>query len=172
MSTLPIVPFNKSFLSNNKFDFVLKRIPNFTFLVQSVNLPGLTLASTSINTPFSTISVPGNQITFGTFSLTFLVDEDMQSWYELYDWIVQLGNPTGYNKIGSLTGPEGSTSNPLSDATLYVKTNSNNPNFKFNFIDLYPTDLGEMNFTSSDNSQEFITASVTFNYGYYEAVRI
>jgi len=153
MSTLPIVPFNKSFLSNNKFDFVLKRIPNFTFLVQSVNLPGLTLASTAINTPFSTISVPGNQITFGTLSLTFLVDEDMQAWYELYDWIVQLGNPTGYDKIGRLTGPEGSTINPLSDATLYVKTNSNNPNFKFNFIDVYPTELGEMTFTSSDNSQ-------------------
>jgi hypothetical protein len=96
----------------------------------------------------------------------------MQSWYELYNWIVQLGNPTGYNKIGSLTGPEGSTINPVSDATLYVKTNSNNPNFKFNFIDLYPTELGEMNFTSSDNSQDFITATATFNYGYYEAIKI
>jgi hypothetical protein len=171
MSTLPIVPFNKSFLSNNKFDFVLKRIPNFTFLVQSVNLPGLTLASTAINTPFSTISVPGNQITFGTLSLTFLVDEDMQSWYELYDWIVQLGNPTGYNKIGRLTGPEGSTINPLSDATLYVKTNSNNPNFKFNFIDVYPTELGDMSFSTTEN-QEFVTSTATFNYGFYEAVRI
>jgi hypothetical protein len=71
-----------------------------------------------------------------------------------------------------LTGPEGSTINPVSDATLYVKTNSNNPNFKFNFIDLYPTELGEMNFTSSDNSQDFITATATFNYGYYEAIKI
>jgi hypothetical protein len=172
MSTLQIQPLNKSFLSNNKFDFVLKRIPNFTFLVQSVNLPGLTLASTSINTPFSAVSVPGNQITFGTLSLSFMVDEDMQSWYELYNWIVQLGNPKGYNKIGNLTGPAGSTSNPLSDATLFVKTNSNNPNFQFNFIDVYPTELGEMSFTSSDNGQEFITASATFNYGYYEAVKI
>ena len=171
-TTLPIVPFNRSFLSNNKFDFVLKRIPNFTFLVQSVNLPGLTLASTAINTPFSTISVPGNQITFATLSLTFMVDEDMQSWYELYDWIIQLGNPTGYNKIGKLTGKEGSTTSITSDATLFVKTNSNNPNFKFNFIDVYPTELGEMNFTTSDNGQEFITSIATFNYGYYEAVRV
>jgi hypothetical protein len=172
MSTLPIVPFNKSFLSNNKFDFVLKRIPNFTFLVQGVNLPGLTLQSSSINTPFSAVSIPGNQITFGSLSLTFMVDEDMQAWYELYDWIIQLGNPKGYNKIGNLTREPGFITSTTSDATLYVKTNSNNPNFKFNFIDVYPTELGEMNFTSSDNGQEFITASATFNYGYYEAIRI
>jgi hypothetical protein len=37
---------------------------------------------------------------------------------------------------------------------------------------VYPTELGEMNFTSSDSGQEFITASTTFNYGYYEAVKI
>lgn len=170
-TTLPIVPFNKSFLSNNKFDFVLKRIPNFTFFVQGVNLPGLALQSSSINTPFSAISIPGNQITFGSLSLTFMVDEDMQSWYELYNWIVQLGNPKGYNKIGTLTGQPGSVTSTTSDATLYVKTNSNNPNFKFNFIDVYPTDLGEMSFTTTDN-QEFVTSTATFNYGYYEAVRI
>jgi len=170
-TTLPIVPFNRSFLSNNKFDFVLKRIPNFTFLVQGVNLPGLTLQSSSINTPFSAVSIPGNQITFGSLSLTFMVDEDMQSWYELYNWIVQLGNPKGYNKVGTLTGKPGSVTSITSDATLYVKTNSNNPNFQFNFIDVYPTELGEMSFATTDN-QEFITSSATFNYGYYEAVRV
>ena len=170
-TTLPIVPFNRSFLSNNKFDFVLKRIPNFTFLVQGVNLPGLTLQSSSINTPFSAVSIPGNQITFGSLSLTFMVDEDMQSWYELYNWIVQLGNPKGYNKVGTLTGKPGSVTSTTSDATLYVKTNSNNPNFKFNFIDVYPTELGEMSFATTDN-QEFITSTATFNYGYYEAVRV
>ena len=170
-TTLPIVPFNRSFLSNNKFDFVLKRIPNFTFLVQGVNLPGLTIQSSSINTPFSAVSIPGNQITFGSLSLTFMVDEDMQSWYELYNWIVQLGNPKGYNKVGTLTGKPGSVTSTTSDATLYVKTNSNNPNFQFNFIDVYPTELGEMSFATTDN-QEFITSTATFNYGYYEAVRV
>ena len=171
MATLTTIPVNRSFLSNNKFDFVLKRIPNFTYLVQSVNLPGLALQSSSINTPFSAVSIPGNQITFGSLSLTFMVDEDMQSWYELYNWIVQLGNPKGYNKVGTLTGKPGSVTSTTSDATLYVKTNSNNPNFQFNFINVYPTELGEMSFTTTDN-QEFITSTATFNYGYYEAVRI
>ena len=87
MATLTTTPANRSFLSNNKFDFILRRIPNFTYFVQAVNLPSLSLQSTTINTPFSALSVPGNQISFGTLALTFIVDEDMQSWYELYNWI-------------------------------------------------------------------------------------
>jgi hypothetical protein len=171
MATLSTVPVNKSFLSNNKFEFVLGRIPNFTFFVQGVNLPGLTLQSSSINTPFSAVSIPGNQITFGTLSLSFIVDEDMQSWYELYSWIFQLGNPKGYNKVGTLTGQPGSVTSTTSDATLILKSNANNPNFQFNFFDVYPTELGDMSFTTTDN-QEFVTSTATFNYGYYEAVRI
>jgi len=171
MATLPTVPTNKSFLSNNKFEFVLGRIPNFTFFVQGVNLPGMSLQSSSINTPFSAVSIPGNQITFGTLSLSFIVDEDMQSWYELYNWIIQLGNPKGYNKVGNLTGQPGSVTSTTSDATLILKSNANNPNFQFNFFDVYPTELGDMSFTTTDN-QEFVTSTATFNYGFYEAVRI
>jgi hypothetical protein len=171
MATLATVPVNKSFLSNNKFEFVLGRIPNFTFFVQGVNLPGMSLQSTSINTPFSAVSLPGNQITFGTLSLSFIVDEDMQSWYELYSWIFQLGNPKGYNKVGTLTGQPGSITSRTSDATLILKSNANNPNFQFNFFDVYPTELGDMSFTTTDN-QEFVTSTATFNYGFYEAIRI
>jgi len=171
MATLSTVPTNKSFLSNNKFEFVLGRIPNFTFFVQGVNLPGMSLQSSSINTPFSAVSIPGNQITFGTLSLSFIVDEDMQSWYELYNWIVQLGNPRGYNKVGTLTGQPGSVTSTTSDATLILKSNANNPNFQFNFFDVYPTELGDMSFSTTEN-QEFVTSTATFNYGFYEAVRI
>ena len=171
MATLTTIPANRSFLSNNKFDFVLKRIPNFTFLVQSVNLPGLSLLSTSINTPFSAVSIPGNQITFSSLTLSFIVDEDMESWLELYNWIVQLGNPKGYNKVGTLTGKPGSVTSTTSDATLFIKSNSNNSNLRFDFVDVYPTDLGEMSFTTTNN-QEFVTSTVTFNYGYYEATSI
>lgn len=171
MATLTTIPTNRSFLSNNKFDFVLKRIPNFTYLVQGVNLPGLALQSSSINTPFSAVSIPGNQITFGSLSLTFMVDEDMQTWLELYNWIVQLGNPKGYNKIGTLTGKPGSITSITSDATLFIKSNANNPNLRFDFVDVYPTELGEMSFTTTDN-QEFVTSTATFNYGYYEATNI
>jgi hypothetical protein len=171
MATLTTTPANRSFLSNNKFDFVLRRIPNFTYFVQAVNLPSMSLQSTTINTPFSALSVPGNQISFGTLTLTFMVDEDMQSWYELYNWIFKLGNPKGYDKRGGLQDNDELLDSVTSDATLFIKTNSNNPNFKIDFYGAYPTELGDMQFSAVDN-QEFITSTVTFNYTYYEATNI
>ena len=52
MAEFSFQPANKSFLSDNKFEFVIKRLPNLTFFVQSVNLPGITLLNTTINNPF------------------------------------------------------------------------------------------------------------------------
>ena len=156
MATLTTTPANKSFLSNNKFDFILRRIPNFTYFVQAVNLPSLSLQSTTVNTPFSALSVPGNQIGFGTLALTFIVDEDMQSWYEIYNWIFKLGNPKGFDKRGGLKDNDELINSVTSDATLFIKTNANNPNFKIEFYGVYPTELGDMQFSAVDN-QDFIT---------------
>lgn len=170
MTTLSTVPVNKSFLSNNKFDFVLDRIPNFTFVVQSVNLPSLALQSTTVNTPFVQLSIPGNQLSFGQMTLSFIIDENMQSWYEIYDWMFQLGNPTSLDKRGRLLGEPGTNTNITSDGTLFIKTNSNNPNWKVNFVDMYPNDLGDITFSTTE-SQEFLTSTVTFNYTYYQVTR-
>ena len=167
MATLTTTPANRSFLSNNKFEFVLRRIPNFTHLVQSVNLPTLALGSSTVNTPFVALSIPGTQLTFGTLSLTFMVDEDMQAWYELYDWMWQLGNPESYDKRGRLSDEDDILNSVTSDASLFVKTNANNANVKIVFKDVYPIELGELPFNST-GSQEFLTSSVTFAYTYYK----
>jgi hypothetical protein len=171
MATLQTAPVNKSFLSNNKFEFSLDRIPNFTFLVQSVNLPSIALQSTQVNSPFTALKVPGNIIVFNTMTITFMLDEDMQAWYEIYDWITQLGNPKGIDKRGTLTGPRGSNNDIYSDGTLIVKTNSNNPNWKITFTDMYPTDIGEVQFSTTE-SQEFLTSTVSFDYTYYEFEKV
>ncbi len=170
MTTLTIPPSNRSFLSNNKFDFVLNRIPNFTFVVQSVNLPSLALQSTTVNTPYAQLSIPGNQLSFGQLTMGFIVDEAMESWFELYNWMYQLGNPKSFDKRGSLTEEPGQTNSVTSDGTLFIKTNSNNPSWKVNFYDMYPNDLGDISFSTTD-TQEFVTSTITFNYTYYELHR-
>ena len=171
MATYATIPDNRSFLSNNKFDFTLDRIPNFTFLVQSVSLPGMALTSSNFQTPLANIQIPGTQLGFTPLSISFIVDEDMESWYELYNWMFQLGNPESNNKRGTLTGVPGASNHIVSDAKLIIKTNSNNPNWRVRFHDLFPTDLGEINFSTTE-TQEFITSSATFAYTYYELERV
>lgn len=162
---------DKSFLSNNKYQFVINRLPNLVFYTQSVEVPGLTLSTVNTPSPYVTLPVAGQQLTFSQLTINYVMDEDFDAWFEIYDWMMSMGNPTSLNKLGNLTTTPGKSNSISSDATLIVKTNSNNANIRFDFKDVFPTELAGFTLTSTEG-QDFISSSVTFTYTYYHASRI
>lgn len=160
---------NKSFLSNNKYELLFDRLPNTTFFLQSINLPSITLNSVATQSPYVQVNTPGNILAFEQLSVTYIVDEDMQAWKDIYSWITAMGNPTSQNKLGNLTTEPGKSNSTISNAVLLVKSNSNNVNLKFSFKNIFPTELGSLQFTSTE-SQEFLTSTATFLYDYYEII--
>jgi len=164
-------PTNKSFLSNNKYQFVIERLPNLVFFLQSITLPSISLGTVVTANPMVQLVTPSNLLSFGTLSINYILDENMQSWFEIYNWMVNLGNPESSDKIGNLTPVPGKLNSITSDASLLVKTNSNNANIKFTFFDIFPTDLGEVTFISSEG-QDFLTSTITFSYTHYKASMI
>lgn len=169
--TIDIQPVNKSFLSNNKFQFIISRLPNVEFFIQSINLPSLTLSTAETQTPFTRISTPGNILTFEPLIVNYIMDENMQAWFEIYDWVTQLGNPTHRDKLGNLTRTPGASNSVTSDIILTINTNANNPNIRVTFRDAYPTELSGVQFTSTEG-QEFLTATINFAYTSYSAVKL
>jgi|LakMenEpi03Aug12_release.lakeMendotaPanAssembly.Ray.scaffolds.fasta_scaffold07822_14 hypothetical protein len=167
MATLPIEPTNKSFLSNNKFDFVIDRLPNIQFFIQTINLPTISLGIATTPTPFVTVQTPGTIITFEEITVSYIIDEDMKSWFEIYNWLHALAGTEGFPK-STLKNSPGSYENFTSSATLIIKTNSNNANVKLKFFDLFPTNLTGFQLSATE-SHDFITSTVTFNYTKYEA---
>jgi hypothetical protein len=162
---------NKSFLANNKYEFVIDRLPNLKFFSQTVNLPDISLSATATPSPYVNLYNPGNQLTFGQLQISYIVDEDMQSWFELYTWMTNLGNPESLDKLGTLTKQAGKQNSVMSDASLLIKTNANNPNIKITFKDLFPVDLTGFTFSSIEG-QDFITATAAFQYTYYTAEKL
>jgi len=166
MATYNQTPTNKSFLSNNKYEFVIQRLPHVTFFIQSVVIPDVSLVGTQVPSPYVSVPIPGNILTYGELQVTYIMDEDMQSWREIYDWMYNLGNPESKNKIGDLTQTPGRRNSVTSDASLLVKSNSNNPRVKFTFKDMFPTTLGGVTLSSAEG-QEFITSTISFIYSHY-----
>lgn len=164
-------PLNRSFLPNNKYQFVIDRLPNLVFFVQSINIPDISLSNISTQTPYVQIQTPGGLLTYSDLTVNFILDEDMQSWFDMYTWMTNLGNPETLDKIGSLTKVPGKKNSVTSDASIIVQTNANNPNIKFTFYDIFPTDLTGVQLTSTEG-QDFLTSSVTFKYTYYKAQKI
>lgn len=164
-------PTNRSFLPNNKFEFAINRLPNLVFFIQSINLPSLSLSTIVTPSPYVQIPKPGGLITFEQLTVNFILDEDLQSWFEIYNWMMNLGNPETLNKIGSLTRDPGKINSITSDASLLIKTNANNSNIKITYYDIFPTDLASVQLTSTEG-QDFLTSSVTFTYTYYKAEKL
>jgi hypothetical protein len=170
-------PSNQSFAQANKFQLNFERLPEMTFFCQNVNLPGVSTNPITHPTPFVDLSFAGDKLQYENFNVQFIVDEDYVSWLSLYDWMVGITFPenfqqyqnleTRYNKL-----PTGSDSGlpAYSDAILTINTNKNNPNVKFQFIDLFPISLSAVNLSYEESPETILTATATFSYSFFKRI--
>lgn len=169
---------NKSILNANNFRLLIDKVPTVEYFCQSVTIPSMTFAETVMPSRVGVDAYfPGDKIEFGTMNVTFLVDEDMQNYKEMYDWmdaILPIKDGSDYATITDSqrisTGELSSINNALaeySQITLVVNTNKNIPNRFFKFYDCFPTSLGEITFQAGADGQP-ITCDISFRFTYFD----
>ena len=166
---------NRNFLSPVGFKFTMDRAKKVSFLGNSANIPGLTLGVANQATPLKDIDTPGDKILFDDFTLRFLVDENLENYLEVYNWIRGLGYPESLQEIIDFqrTGkvdknPYGKEMDIYSDGTLIIQTSNFVPNFQIKFRDLWPYSLTTLNFDATNNDVQYFTADVTFKYTIFD----
>ena len=164
---------NRNFLSPTGFRFTLNRAPKVAFFGNTANIPSMTLGVANQSTCLKDIEVPGDKIIFEDFSLRFLVDENLENYMEIYNWIRGLGFPESLEEIynlqrtGKIDQPLDKVMNVFSDGTLQVLTSHQNPNFKVVFQDLWPYSLSTLQFDATSEDIQYFTADVSFKYTIY-----
>jgi hypothetical protein len=165
---------NRNFLSPLGFKFTLNRAPKVAFFGNSANIPSMTLGVAVQTTYLKDIDTPGDKIVFEDFSLRFLVDENLENYMEIYNWIRGLGYPESLQEIYDFQTsnpvfqqPDKSQMNLYSDGTLQVLTSKENPNFKITFKDMWPYSLSTLQFDATSEDIQYFTADVTFKYTIY-----
>ena len=164
---------NRNFLSPTGFRFTLNRAPKVAFFGNTANIPSMTLGVANQSTYLKDIEVPGDKIIFEDFSLRFLVDENLENYMEIYNWIRGLGFPESLEEIynlqrtGKIDQPLDKVMNVFSDGTLQVLTSHQNPNFKVVFEDLWPYSLSTLQFDATSEDIQYFTADVSFKYTIY-----
>lgn len=173
MAAITNQPGNINFLSPLGFRFVLKRAPNLNFFVTDVNLPDISLGFIELPTPFKIINIAGSKLDYGDFNLTFRLDEDMDTYFEIYNWLLAIGFPEGFNQYRGLSTKEpGDTEQLTSDATLTILKSSMIPNIEVSFEDLFPTGISNIEFTTTDTDVNYITATVSFKYKIFKVRKL
>lgn len=169
---------NRNFLAPSGYKFNLTRNPKVDFFSTSVNVPGLNLGVAVQSNYFRDIPVPGDKISFDDFTLRFIVDENIENYLEIQEWIRGFGFPEYPGQYTELLDGDLSNkgiqnaSSGQSDGTLIIYNSNFQPNIKVNFRGLFPVSLSEINFDASDTQVSYITAQVTLKYTMYNISRV
>ena len=167
-------PTNKNFLSPVGFKFIIGRTPNVDYFCQSASIPDVSIGVREIPTPVKDYVVPGDKIVYGDLNLRFLVNEDMDNYFEIYKWLKGLTNPKNqadFNKYIREVDEKGRSSQfmkTMSDARLLVLNSNYNSIATVNFYNIFPTSLTTLEFDASATDINYFTAEVNFKYTVYE----
>ena len=167
-------PKNKNFLSPVGFKFIMSRTPNVDYFCQSASIPEVSIGTREISTPVKDYTVPGDKMTFGDLNLRFLVNEDLDNYFEIYKWLKGLTNPknTGdfqaYINSVDEKGRDSDFTKSMSDARLLVLNSNYNGIATVNFYNIFPTSLTTLEFDASATDINYFTAEVNFKYTIYE----
>jgi len=175
MSALGRTPQNTNLLQPTKYLLVFDRISTTQYFCQSLNIPGISLGEVTINSQGMDIHSPGNKLSYNEFNINFIVDEQLESWKQLYNWFQSIASPLGTderNRLSSLQNqytPDTRFKN-FSDSTLTILSALNNPIMRVQFTNMFPLTLSDINFDTAQSADDIITASASFRYEYFEFV--
>lgn len=167
MSFIDSVPVNKSFLSNVEWRFKIDRLPSVNFFIQSVNIPSINLGRSDKPSPFVKIPFAGDHIEYGELQVTFKIDEDFQSYLEVFNWMIAIGFPNNFNEHNFQKHDD-----LYSDGTLIALTNAKNPNLEITFKRMWPTFLSDVQFDATSQPQKEIDVTASFAYQTFSIVKL
>ena len=186
-------PTKFDYASPIQFRFKMTKLPEVEFFVQTANIPGISLGSTSQETPLKDIAGAGDKVNYQTLDVSFIVDENLNNYKELHDWIIGLGFPQNHDQFKNLLGTgsdrfPGTTSSTAatgtsikqppvegaiySDATLTVLNSKNIAVTEIRFHNIFPTSLGSLSYDVQASDVNYLQSNVDFSYMYYEIIQL
>lgn len=155
-------------LTNPNFKILIQEAPLISLFSQTFELPSISAPAAVAATPFVDMKYHSDKPAFSDLTINFLVDENMQNYYELYAWMMHLSFPRMFKQYDKMYS--GLTRYPnLARSNIYVMMLTNKTNLidVVRFHQCFPTALGaiSMEYTGDDVSHP--VCSVTFSYDFF-----
>jgi hypothetical protein len=176
-----------------QFRFKIAKLPQVEFFIQTVNLPGISIDEAKVTTPLYDYPVPGDEITYQGLDISFLVDENLNNYKELHDWLSGLGfgknhqqfadmRATGADRFpgtvantaasGTATPPPIPEGSIYSDATLTILNSKNIAKTEVRFQNVFPTSIGSLSYDVKAGDVDYLQAQASFSYINYDIVQL
>lgn len=134
------------------------------------------------STPMRSILHPGHGVTLNGLSISFIVDEDMNNWLSLFQWIMECHMASSEADINDLLYRDQQGTKLLqshrdivgsTDATILCLTNKKNPMMKVTLGKMFPVALSDVELLSTSGGADQRTATVDFKFNHikFESLR-
>ena len=161
---------NRNFLAPVGFKFTLAKYPKVDFFSNSARIPEITLGTAIEPSYLKDIDIPGEKLTYGDLIIRFLVDENMENYMAVHNWLKGIGFPESPSQFrDQTTNDEGirDEKEVFSDGSLHIL----NSNFQdvaiVKFQDLFPVGLTSLEFDATEADINYFTAEVSMRYTVY-----
>jgi len=150
---------NKNYLQPTGFKVVINRVnyPNLNFFAQSISHPDVSLGGPTL--PYKRIgnvNFPGDALEYSELNIQFILDEDIESYTELYNWMVDMVNKD--------FKPQTDTDPTQMDISVSILTSHNNQNKTVTYKGCNPTSISGLELTSVASTVEYLTFNASFSF--------
>lgn len=159
---------NVNLLQPTSFKLVVdrKHYKNLEFFCQSVMLPSLSAVPVEI--PYRRItSIPfaADKLTYGELTANILLDENMNSYIELYNWMHRLV------ELNEVSPSERASGVPTyADITVAILSSHNNTTRNIRYQDCIPTLLGDVSLEAATGDVTPVVIPVSFKFSKFTIV--
>jgi hypothetical protein len=154
-----------NYLSPLEFKILIKRLPNVEFFTQRTMIPSISTSPIQQPTRFNPVFITPDQVSFSSLDLTFIVDEAMKNYMEIFDWIISSANVESHDKFRQLkASPEGL----FSDIAIIILNSKKNPNIEITYKNCFPISLGDIQLNTTDSDVTYPEVTVTFQYDTFD----
>ena len=161
---------NRNFLSPVGFRFTLAKTPKVSFFCNSARIPEINLGVANQPTYLKDLDIPGDKLTYGDLTLRFLVDENLENYMAIHNWMTGLGFPESTQDFKDLTTDDDGQRDfeeQFSDGNLQILNSNFRPVANVKFFNLFPISLTSLDFDATEPDIQYFTAEASFKYTVY-----
>ena len=162
---------NRNFLSGIGFKFNIGRFPKVDFFCNTARIPEITLSTATQSSYLKDIDVPETKLSFGDLTIQFLVDENLENYRIVHDWMYGLGFPETAQQFKDVTTDQDGVrdmNEQFADGTLRILNSNFNEVAKVKFLDMFPVSLSSLDFDATQTDVNYFTAQASFKYTVYQ----
>lgn len=158
---------SQNYIYPTYYRFTIAELPKLEYSVKKVTLPSFGYDSPvdQVNR-FTLLKHPANRVSFGPLELEFLVDEDMENWLEISNWIRRTSVVDDHMDIME------NTKKHFTQGTLLITNSAMVPNLEVTFYNMFPISITGFQFDSSVTELTPWISTVNFAYDYYQIKKL